>query len=73
MNVPWDQILVYLIVAGALAYLARAYTGKGKKGGCGGCSNSCGPSPAQEREPKAAIPLIQLDAAPPRRNGQPQR
>jgi hypothetical protein len=59
MPVPWDQLLVYLIVAAAALYLARAYSGR-RKSGCGGCESGCAApaeSPHRTEEPE----LIQLE------------
>ncbi|MFN3648674.1 MAG: FeoB-associated Cys-rich membrane protein [Armatimonadota bacterium] len=60
---PWDQILVFLIVAAAAVYLV--WLQRRKKSGCGGCSQACG-TPARTGEPAspAAEELVQIDASP---------
>jgi len=59
----WDQLLVFLIIGLAALYLARGFFGK-KKGGCGGCANAGCAKPT----PEPPAQLVQLDAAPPRRD-----
>jgi hypothetical protein len=54
----WDQILVYLIITAAAAYLIRGFFFK-KKGACGGCSNC----PAPKAEPKRPD-LVQIEPGP---------
>ena len=60
----WQQILVFLIVAAAAAYLARGYFRRGAKGGCGGC-----PAGKPQAEDPGAD-LVQIELAP-RRNKKP--
>lgn len=60
-----QDIVVYLIVAGAVAYLARTFwlTARGKKGcasGCGGCSKTAQPAARGNAAP-APGNLIQID------------
>ena len=55
MALPWDQIVVFAIVALAAAYLARGFFSK-KKGACGGCS-ACPTTKPTEQTPT----LVQLE------------
>jgi hypothetical protein len=55
----WDQILVYLIILAAAAYLIRGFFFK-KKGACGGCSNNCH---VPEAKPKHSD-LVQIEPGP---------
>ena len=58
---PLDQLLVFLIIAAAAAYLV--WRSRRRKGGCGSCSSGdgCGaPKPESDR-------LVQLDTRPRRR------
>ena len=60
----WQQILVFVIVAGAVFYLARGYFGR-KKGACGGCS-TCPSTAASDESVSSRTQLVQLDLAPPK-------
>lgn len=55
-----QDILVYLIVAGAAFYLGRSLWGavSGKKSGCNSCGSNCGSNKTNVPQPK---PLIQID------------
>jgi hypothetical protein len=55
----WDQILVYVIVAGAALYLLLGSFRKRKKAGCGGCHSCPGDTAPQQQEP----PLVQLEVS----------
>ena len=58
----WDQLLVYLIVAGAAVFLVRGFFIK-KKRGCGDCGSNCGPADAKKQDGSdpTASPLVQLE------------
>lgn len=54
----WQQLLVYLIGAGAVLYLVRRYLAGRKAGACGDCSGGCGPKrPTPARTPE----LVQIE------------
>ncbi len=59
---PWDQVIVGLIVTGALAYLLRGWFGKKPEGSCGGCHGCGSAKKAAQREPET--PLVQLEVRP---------
>ena len=55
----WDQILVYVIVAAAAAYLARGFFRARKKAGCGGCER-CPDETPQEGAPPSDLVQIEI-------------
>lgn len=60
----WQQIIVFLIVATAAAYLWRRSVAGRKQSGCGGCGG-CGSAKATATSPSRPEPeLIQLDLGP---------
>jgi hypothetical protein len=61
---PWDQILVYVIVAGAVLYLAWSSFASRKTAGCGGCAR-CPGVPAEPPKPRGD--LVQIEPGPTRR------
>lgn len=56
-----QDILVYLVVAGAALYLGRMLWGfvSGKKSGCSGCSSNCG-APGKVAAPTPALLQIEV-------------
>ena len=56
---PLDQVIVGLIVCGALAYLLHGWFGKKSEGSCGGC-HGCG-SAKKTVQPDPSPSLIQLE------------
>jgi hypothetical protein len=66
-----QNIIVILIVAAAAFYIGRMLWGAlFGKGGCHSCSSNCG-SRTPSKEKSVAVPshLIQLQTAPPKKNG----
>ncbi|THB64327.1 MAG: FeoB-associated Cys-rich membrane protein [Desulfovibrio sp.] len=37
----WETLIVILLVAASIAYLAKRWFGPGQSSGCGGCGCSC--------------------------------
>jgi|GEM_PF-4210679 len=66
-----QEIVVFLIVAAAVAYICRMLWGAlFGKGGCHSCSSNCGSHGAKDDSKKAAMPqhLIQLQTEPLKRS-----
>lgn len=59
----WQQILVFLIVAGAAVYLWRQYAASRRRSGCGSCGG-CGSARAANSPPRSEPELVQLELTP---------
>ncbi|MBI3910715.1 MAG: FeoB-associated Cys-rich membrane protein [Armatimonadetes bacterium] len=59
----WQQIIVYLVVAGAALYLLRGCFGRRPKSGCGGCG-MCGKAGCANPKCEAPGSLIHLGPRP---------
>jgi len=57
----WQQLIVFLIVAAAAAYLWRRYAASRSQSGCGGCGGCGGARPvAKESGPEPELVQLQL-------------
>jgi hypothetical protein len=62
-TMPWDQILVYAIIAAAALYLARGLFRRAKGDSCGGC-HGCGSTKEPNLNGTSRSDLIHLDVTP---------
>ena len=60
MQLDWQQMAVFGIVALAALYLTRGYFSKRKKAGCGGCE-ACPTASEAESGAKTPPQLVQLE------------
>lgn len=66
----WQQLIVFLIVAAAAAYLWRKYAANRSQSGCGGCGG-CGNARAAVQESRPEPELVQLQLTPRRSPREP--